>query len=72
MNVVQGDGWKRRGFSLLWDPGVLATFIAPAAVVSIRDFFAMRNAWLDNLPGAEGNALVGWGRARAAPRAKLL
>ncbi|MBK8999610.1 MAG: hypothetical protein IPM35_28155 [Myxococcales bacterium] len=58
MITVQGDRWKRRGFSLLWEPRVLATVIAPTAVVSIRDFFAMRKAWPDDLPGSEGDALV--------------
>lgn len=58
MITVQGDRWKRRGFSLLWEPRVLATVIAPTAVVSIRDFFALRKAWPDDLPGSEGDALV--------------
>jgi hypothetical protein len=58
MITVQGDRWKRRGFSLLWEPRVLTTVTAPAAVVSIRDFFALRKAWPADLPGAEGDALV--------------
>ncbi len=58
MITVQGDRWKRRGFSLLWEPRVLTTVIAPTAVVSIRDFFALRKAWPDDLPGSEGDALV--------------
>lgn len=58
MITIQGDRWKRRGFSLLWEPRILTTFIAPNAVVSIRDFFALRKAWPDNLPGSQGDALV--------------
>lgn len=58
MITVQGDRWRRRGFSLLWEPRVLATVIAPTAVVSIRDFFALRKAWPGDLPGSEGDALV--------------
>jgi len=48
----------RRGFSLLWEPRVLTEVIAPTAVVTIREFFAMRKAWPDDLPGAGGDALV--------------
>jgi hypothetical protein len=58
MKTVTGNVWKRRGFSLLWEPRVLTTVIAPAAVVSIRDFFALRRAWPLDLPGFEGDALV--------------
>jgi hypothetical protein len=58
MNRVQGDAWKRRGFSLLWDPRVLTTLIAPTAVVSIREFFVLRRAWPEHLPGSGGDALV--------------
>jgi hypothetical protein len=36
----------------------LTEVIAPTAVVSIRDFFALRKAWPDDLPGSEGDALV--------------
>ncbi len=60
MITIQGDRWKRRGFSLLWEPHVLTSIIAPTSVVSMRDFFALRNAraWPDDLPGSEGDALV--------------
>ena len=58
MKTNSGDAWKRRGFSLLWEPRVLTTVIAPTAVVSLREFFALRKAWPDELPGAEGDALV--------------
>lgn len=58
MRTITGDGWKRRGFSLLWEPRVLTTVIAPTAVVSIRDFFSMRKSWPENLPGSDGDALV--------------
>lgn len=58
MITIQGDRWKRRGFSLLWNPRVLTTVIAPTAVVSVRDLFAFRKAWPDELPGSEGDSLV--------------
>ena len=48
----------RRGFSLLWEPRVLREVIAPGAVLSIREFFALRKEWPEVLPGAEGDALV--------------
>ncbi len=37
---------------------MLTSVIAPTAVVSIREFFALRKAWPDELPGSEGDALV--------------
>jgi|SRR5665213_557473 len=58
MKTHRQDGWKRRGFSLLWEPRVLAE-IAPAnAVLSMREFFAMRRAWPEELTAAGGDALV--------------
>ena len=58
MKTITGEGWKRRGFSLLWEPRVLSALITPSAVVSMREFFALRKAWPDELPGSGGNALV--------------
>jgi hypothetical protein len=58
MITVQGEGWKRRGFSLLWEPRVLNTVIAPTAVVSIREFFALQKSWPSDLPGSDGDALI--------------
>lgn len=58
MRVERSERWMRRGFSLLWEPRILTEVIAPTAVVSIRDFFALRKAWPDDLPGSEGDALV--------------
>ena len=58
MRIHRQGGWMRRGFSLLWEPRVLAQVVVPTAVVSIRDFFALRKAWPDRLPGSNGDALV--------------
>ena len=58
MNLQRGDAWKRRGCSLLWDAAALAAVTAPAAVASLRQFFAMTRAWPAELPGAGGDALV--------------
>ena len=70
MNTIQGDGWKRRGFSLLWEPRALAEVIAPARVVSMREFFAhdedefvAKAAWLASDPEFRGRF-----RAEARPR----
>lgn len=58
MNLQRGSGWRRRGVSLLWDASALATVTSPAAVASIRQFFAMTRSWPEELPGAGGDALV--------------
>lgn len=58
MKLQQGDAWKRRGCSLLWDVSALAEVAAPAAVASIRQFFAMAHSWPAELPGVGGEALV--------------
>lgn len=58
MRLHRTQGWKRRGFSLLWDPNAVAEVIAADAVLSFREFFSLRNAWPSELPGAGGNALV--------------
>ena len=58
MKTNRQRSWMRRGFSLLWEPRMLTELIAPSAVLSIREFFALRRAWPDELPGAEGDALV--------------
>lgn len=58
MRVLQGDGWKRRGISLLWGSEALAALAPPREVVSIRRFFAMEHNWPSDLPSNRGNALV--------------
>ena len=58
MNLQRGSGWMRRGLSLLWDVATLFRVVPPAAVVSLRAFFAMARSWPDELPGAGGDALV--------------
>ncbi len=50
--------WSRRGFALLWDAGVLSILNTPQEVVSLRQFFAQVNDWPEDLPAADGNALV--------------
>ncbi len=58
MRLHRQGAWKRRGFSLLWEPQVLAEVVAPDRVLSLREFFEFRKVWPEELPGAEGNALV--------------
>lgn len=58
MNIERTDRWMRRGFSLLWDPRVLNQVVAPGAVLSLREFFALRSAWPEELPGSMGDAMV--------------
>ena len=52
------QGWPRRGFALLWDADILASLNAPQEVVSLRDFFAMVDDWPEDLPAADGDALI--------------
>jgi len=52
------QGWQRRGFTLLWDAEILVNLVAPQDVISIRKFFLQIDNWSDNLPGANGDALV--------------
>lgn len=50
--------WERRGFSLLWEARVLSEIVAPSAVVTMRALFELRKAWPEQLPAAQGDALV--------------
>lgn len=52
------QGWSRRGCSLLWDAETLAELVDPMDVVSIRQMFALVDAWPDDLPAAGGDAIV--------------
>ena len=52
------DAWMRRGFTLLWGLKTLAHVVQPSQVVSVRQFFAMANAWPEELPASGGDALV--------------
>ena len=52
------QGWPRRGFALLWDVEVLSGLNSPEDVVSLRQFFSMGDCWPDELPAADGDALV--------------
>lgn len=58
MQPVFGTGWTRKGFSLLWDAPTLAGIVAPDQVISMRQFFSLVGQWKEDLPAADGNALV--------------
>ena len=58
MNVHRGSVWMRRGFSLLWNSASLSKVVEPTGVVSLREFFAIARSWPEELPGADGDALV--------------
>jgi hypothetical protein len=50
--------WPKRGFAVLWDTTVLARLIHPQEVISLREFFGMIDSWPDELPAANGDALI--------------
>src|SRR4051794_10071829 len=58
MKPLQGDVWKRRGFSLLWSASALANVAKPGEVISIRQFFGMNRKWPEDLPSNLGASLV--------------
>jgi hypothetical protein len=58
MKTLRDRSWVRRGFSLLWEPRVLAEIASPNLVCSIREFFEIGKAWPADLPAAENSALV--------------
>jgi hypothetical protein len=61
VRVRCNHGWHRRGFSLLWEVKTLVELTEPAAVCSLHRFFALAGNWPENLPAANGDALVGAG-----------
>ncbi len=58
MRVERSDRWRRKGFSLLWQPQLLKDLTEATAVVSMREFFRLRKAWPEDLPSGGGDALV--------------
>jgi len=51
-------GWPRRGFALLWDTETLTDLTTPEAVLSLRQFFSQVDDWPEDLPAANGDAMV--------------
>lgn len=52
------NNWPRRGLALIWDADTLAKIVEPAKVLSMRQFFAMVDSWPEDLPAADGDAMV--------------
>ena len=51
-------GWPRRGLALLWDAEALADLTIPSKVLSLRQFFSIADDWPEDLPAANGDAMV--------------
>jgi hypothetical protein len=58
VRLVQGDGWKRGGLSLLWGPEALSSVGKPSEVCSIRSLFGFSLNWPEELPSNKGQTLV--------------
>ena len=58
MQIRHNHSWPRRGFALLWDTQTLGDLVRPTDVLSMRELFAMKDDWPDDLPAADGDALV--------------
>ena len=58
MQIVSDWSWTRRGLTLLWGAAALSGIAEPHQVISIRQLFALRRAWPEELPCADGNAVV--------------
>lgn len=58
MTVLHGDTWMRKGISLLWSSQALDKLEAVSEIVDLRGFFELAQDWPDDLPSANGNALV--------------
>lgn len=58
VHTRHNEGWARRGFAILWGADTLAELISPEKVLSIRQFFEMAQDWPEELPAANGDALV--------------
>ena len=58
MLTIQDSSWHRRGFTILWEPSVLAGLVSPAEIVTFREFIQISNNWPESLPSGEGNTLI--------------
>jgi len=59
MHLRCNNNWPKRGFALLWDPKTLYDLVVNSAQVrTLRELFSLKNNWPDDLPAANGNALV--------------
>lgn len=58
MRVVIDGSWMRRGLTLLWEAQALSRIAEPHQALSVRQLFALSKKWPEDLPSADGNALV--------------
>ena len=58
VKIRHNQSWSRRGFAILWGTDTLVELVAPEMVISMRQFFEMAKAWPEDLPAADGDALI--------------
>ncbi len=58
VRIRHNESWPRRGFAILWGTDTLVELVAPEKVISMRQFFEMAKAWPEDLPAADGDALI--------------
>lgn len=59
MRQIEDEVWRRRGFTVLWNPAALGLLCGSTSeIISIREFFSISNDWPELLPTSNGNALV--------------
>jgi len=72
MGLVEDDVWKRRGFTILWDPTALGDVCAdPSEIISLRQFFAFQKKWPEELPSSNGSATIVTGLEGCIERVSL-
>ena len=58
VNTRFDDAWKRRGLTILWNFEALAEIAEPSQVISLRKLIHIAKSWPEELPAADGNAVV--------------
>lgn len=58
VNVAGGTRWQRTGVSLIWKPEFLHKVSPQGDTLSLREFYAMKEAWPDALPLPGGKAVA--------------
>jgi hypothetical protein len=58
VRIRYNHNWPRRGLALIWDAETLAELVTSNKVLSMRQFFALAGDWPEDLPAADGDAIV--------------
>ncbi len=58
MHSLMSDVWQQQGHSLLWNAPALSRLVPSQEIVTLRQFFALVDAWPDDLPANDGRAMV--------------